>query len=264
MMAEFEGLTEAELLDVASALRSGRLAMPISALSLQRYCLASAAAAAAGRIQQLVQEGLKPEHLALMLEILASGRRQSTALKDRVELVWTGPEAPGTLNRDTSVVVRELFSTAQEHVLVAGYAVYQGCQVFRALAGRMDQKPALKVQMFLNAERRRSDTSKDSEILLRFAHEFKAKQWPGKRLPEVYYDPRALAPEAGKRASLHAKCIVVDHKVAFVSSANFTEAAQIRNIEVGALIRSEVFAGRLAQQFEGLAAAGMVLRVAGI
>ena len=52
------------------------------------------------------------------------------------------------------------------------------------------------------------------------------------------------------RASLHAKCVVVDKELAFVSSANFTEAAQTKNIEVGVTLRSAAFAKRLAEHFE--------------
>lgn len=44
-------------------------------------------------------------------------------------LVMSGPEAPGVANRDTRVVVRELFANAQVSVLVAGYAIYQGKSV---------------------------------------------------------------------------------------------------------------------------------------
>jgi phosphatidylserine/phosphatidylglycerophosphate/cardiolipin synthase-like enzyme len=80
-------------------------------------------------------------------------------------------------------------------------------------------------------------------------------------LPELYYDPRSLDQEAVKRSSLHAKCIVVDRQVALVTSANFTEAAQTRNIEVGALIRWERFAVKLAEHFETLAEAGLLRRL---
>jgi phosphatidylserine/phosphatidylglycerophosphate/cardiolipin synthase-like enzyme len=55
--------------------------------------------------------------------------------------------------------------------------------------------------------------------------------------------------------------VVVDRQVAFVSSANFTEAAHARNIEAGVLIRSPQFASRLALHFEALAAAGILLRI---
>jgi len=62
-------------------------------------------------------------------------------------------------------------------------------------------------------------------------------------LAEFYYDSRSLNAAAAPMA-LHAKCIVVDRRELFVSSANFTEAAQRRNIEVGVLVRS----GSLARQ----------------
>lgn len=81
---------------------------------------------------------------------------------------------------------------------------------------------------------------------------------PRTRVPEIYYDPRALERDPARRASLHAKCIVVDREHAFISSANFTEAAQVRNIEVGVLIRSRLLASRLADHFEGLVMLGLL------
>jgi phosphatidylserine/phosphatidylglycerophosphate/cardiolipin synthase-like enzyme len=178
-----------------------------------------------------------------------------------VDLVWTGPEAPGIANRDTAVVVRELFANANEYVLVAGYAIHQGREVFRALADQMKQVPELKVRMFLDVHRRHRDTTQGPEQIREFAHRFKTVEWPGSRLPEVYYDPRSLEMDNSKRASMHAKCIVIDCKMAFVSSANFTEAAQVRNIEVGALIQLGSFAARLVEHFEALTEAGLLRRL---
>ena len=48
-----------------------------------------------------------------------------------------------------------------------------------------------------------------------------------------------------------------------MSSANFTEAAQVRNIEVGVLVHSRLLASRLADHFEGLVAAGLLKPVPG-
>ena len=82
-------------------------------------------------------------------------------------------------------------------------------------------------------------------------------QWPkDKRQPEVYFDPRAVDLNSQKKACLHAKCIVVDRKDVFVSSANFTEAAQERNLEVGLLIHSPSLAERVVGHFESLVAEG--------
>jgi phosphatidylserine/phosphatidylglycerophosphate/cardiolipin synthase-like enzyme len=117
--------------------------------------------------------------------------------------------------------------------------------------------------MFLDVHRPHLDSSAATEILLRFVHRFREKEWPGKRLPEVYYDPRSLEAELDKRSSLHAKCIVIDRKIAFVSSANFTEAAHARNIEVGTLVHSERFADQVVHHFESLVDAGILLPIPG-
>ena len=51
-------------------------------------------------------------------------------------------------------------------------------------------------------------------------------------------------------SSLHPKCVVIDEGKALVTSANFTEAAQIRNIEAGVFIRDPGFACSLVRQSE--------------
>ena len=51
---------------------------------------------------------------------------------------------------------------------------------------------------------------------------------------------------------------MIDSERSLVSSANFTEAAQLRNIEVGVLIRSRGFAERLTHHFESLATRGLL------
>ena len=71
--------------------------------------------------------------------------------------------------------------------------------------------------------------------------------------PALYYDPRPLLEE---RANLHAKCIVVDDRVALVTSANFTDRGQHRNIEVGMVIRDVAFARRLVGQFKNAMTGG--------
>ena len=138
-----------------------------------------------------------------------------------------------------------------QSVLVAGYAVYQGQKVFQALADRMLAVPSLKVRLFLDIQRPQGDTSAASEIILRFARQFRIAQWPNERpLPQVFFDPRSLDSSSQKRACLHAKAVVVDSRSVFISSANFTEAAQQRNIEVGILANSESLAHRLTAFFD--------------
>lgn len=109
------------------------------------------------------------------------------------------------------------------------------------------------------------DDTSNSELLRRFADSFCSEDWPGRRFPQVFYDPRSLVPLGGSpKASLHAKCVVVDDERAFVTSANLTEAAQERNIEAGVLIRDPVFARSLRYQFEILVSKALLKRVPGI
>jgi phosphatidylserine/phosphatidylglycerophosphate/cardiolipin synthase-like enzyme len=71
---------------------------------------------------------------------------------------------------------------------------------------------------------------------------FLRESWPfGEPRPRLYYDKRALV--AGPPwCSLDAKCVVVNGRTAFVSSANFTQRGEERNIEVGVLIGDVSFA----------------------
>jgi phosphatidylserine/phosphatidylglycerophosphate/cardiolipin synthase-like enzyme len=80
--------------------------------------------------------------------------------------------------------------------------------------------------------------------------------------PELYYDPRTASP-GPPWASLHAKCIVVDDERSLITSANFTDRGQTRNIEAGVLIEDAAFAAELAGQWRQLVSEGLVRRYNG-
>jgi len=114
--------------------------------------------------------------------------------------------------------------------------------------------------MFLDVTRKQSDTSSVDALIARFVHQFKTSQWPnGMPLPNVYCCGQPIN-QNGKPGSLHAKCIVVDGKHVFVSSANFTEAAQERNIEFGLLVQSVALADRLCRFFDALLDVGYFVK----
>jgi phosphatidylserine/phosphatidylglycerophosphate/cardiolipin synthase-like enzyme len=157
-----------------------------------------------------------------------------------------------------------MFARAKSSIIIAGYAVYQGKRIFKELCERIDALSNLRVRMFLNITRPYQNEQPDAELLDSFARSFIENDWPGLRRPEVFYDPRELSTDSTNRAALHAKCVVVDNAEAFVTSANFTEAAQERNIEVGVLVRIPSFSRALAEQFENLVNHGQLRRVRGI
>jgi phosphatidylserine/phosphatidylglycerophosphate/cardiolipin synthase-like enzyme len=258
----FTKLSTIDLQTVIAALRSGRLCSPYTGLQVARFVPVAISGFVRTAFLELEASGFSGEQIATALSLVAADRMCGRTNELTIDLVTTGPEAPGISNRDTSVVVRELFAHAKQSVLVVGYAVFQGQQVFRALADRMVEHPDLEVRLFLDIKRGQGDTTAADQLVRQFAHEFRAKMWPADRpLPAVFYDPRSLSLNKFKRTSLHAKCVVVDRQVVFVSSANFTEAAQERNIEVGLLSRSATLAERVSGHFESLVTTGALLRI---
>ena len=146
-------LTIEDLRQLSGALRSGRLGPPVTPILLRRYVPDSLVDRIASELQQRIGDGMQPRHIADLIDVVTQDRLQRPVAEDLIDLVWTGPEAAGIVNRDTGVVVRELFQNARESVLVAGYAVYQGHMIFKTLADRMDESPQLNVQMFLDVQR---------------------------------------------------------------------------------------------------------------
>lgn len=244
----------------AAGLRSGQLGHALSRMALARVAQCSETLSAA--LLQLDSEGLVPAHMALLLDIAADAADARTKGAMSADLVWTGPEGPTSRSRDTAVVVEELFANAQRHVLVSSFVVQQGDVVFKPLATRMEQIPDLKVRLFLHIPRKPRDTRDESELLREFAGRF-VEQWPWPQRPELYYDPRTVSIDRAAAATWHAKCVLVDEDLVFVSSANFTEWAQQRNVEAGVLLKNRHFAGQLLQQFEGLIQAKQVRRLPG-
>jgi len=258
MTAGWDALCAAELREIAASLRSGRLSMPVSGLALQGSCDRDQAEWLATALAGMSADA---GTMATFLELLAAERERVDVAVRAVELVWTGPAVEGEHCRDTGAVVRELFSSARRSVLVAGYAIHRGREVFATLADRMACVPELNVRMIVDIPRRHGDTTIDIDLVHRYATDFRQRNWPGCRMPEVLYDPRSLLIDQAVRSSMHAKCLVIDAQVALVTSANFTSAAQTKNIEVGTLIRHPGFSAQLQRRFDELVRLGMFKRL---
>jgi hypothetical protein len=244
---------------ISAALRAGRLAVPLSKLSLRRVS-PSCTEAAVTELVRLSNDGLHATHLALLVEAMADA--VESRLNSNAELVWTGPEASVAHSRDTFAVVSELFKAAKRSVLVSTFVIQRPEVVFKGLADRMVEIPELRVQMFVHVGRKLRDTRYDAEILREFSREL-TDRWPGPRRPFLYYHPASLSDDAATRATWHAKAVVVDDELSFVTSANFTEWAHERNVEAGVLIRDANFARQLRQQFDSLVESRVVLEVPG-
>ena len=233
---------------LVTALEAGLIGLPCTEPALRSALGAreglSDVAAALGELARL---GLSGRACAAFIQ--AVDEVQVRQLKP--DLVWSGPEVAGLHARDTRRVYEELLGSAEHSVWASSYAYFDGPRAFEVLAKRMDAVQGLTVNLFLNIQRKRGDTSAADELVRRFADRFWGTDWPGAARPAVFYDPRALEPN-GPGGVLHAKAVVADDEAVFVTSANLTEAAWDRNIEIGLLVRDRALAASLVCHFRGL------------
>jgi hypothetical protein len=117
---------------------------------------------------------------------------EQTSRMPKPDLVWSGPEVPGTSARDTRRVYEELLGSALRSVWVSSYVYFDGPRAFEVLARRMDEIPGLRVTLLLNIQRRRGDTTAASDLVRRFGERFWGTDWPGRAKPQVFYDPRSV------------------------------------------------------------------------
>ena len=239
---------------LASAVETGMVAEPYSLAALRSTLGATHAdeqlLAALREMQRL---GIAGSAAATMIRTIAEVARRST----KPDLVWSGPEVPGLHARDTRRVFDELLSTAQRSIWASTYAFFDGPRVFAGLCRRMEACQTLEVTLLLNIERRRGDTTAPEQLVRRFADRFWSTDWPGECRPRVFYDPRALEAERPSGV-LHAKALVADDELVLVTSANLTEAALDRNIELGLLVRDRALAASVSRHFRVLIEKGLL------
>lgn len=246
----------AVLLDVPShlrqrlvrALETSQLGAPYSEMAV-RNALGGANDAGGVReeLQRLHDRGINGTAVAYAIKLAA----EAESSVSRPDLVWSGPEVRGLHARDTRPVFEELVGGAQTSLWISSFTYWEGPKAFELLARQMDQKPGLQTTLLLNITRDWRDATPADELVRRFTDELWNKGWPGARRPDVFYDPRSLLPGRDK-AVLHAKAVVADDSVAFITSANLTEKAFDENIEVGVLSRDRALAMSLSKHFRVL------------
>jgi phosphatidylserine/phosphatidylglycerophosphate/cardiolipin synthase-like enzyme len=239
---------------LAMALESGSLTLPCSVTSLRSVLGISEGG------EGVVTVLLELERLGVPRSTTAAWIHDIEAASSRIpkpDLVWTGPEVPGLHARDTRRVYEELLGSAEHSVWASTYVFFDGPKAFEVLARRMDARSELRVTLLLNIQRKKGDTTAADQVVRRFADRFWRTEWPGSTRPSVYYDPRALEQD-GLGGVLHAKGVVTDDKVVFVTSANLTEAAFDRNFELGLLVRDHALALSVSSHFRGLIDRGLL------
>lgn len=263
-------IATADLTAVLDAVVRGDLRPPFTPTTLQ--------ACGFGHLVQPLQPylDLNAPALSAVVEVVLAERHHRRAPK--LTLVWTGDDPGVSHSRHTRIVLAELFAKARQHVLVAGYSFDTGDH-FAALHGSMVAHGVTAdffvdihqlVERLKGAARAAGlnwgllstplDNARDALERGRAAVAlFYQLMWPmGEPRPTLYFDPRTA--ERGNLVSMHAKCVVIDHEYTLITSANFTNRGQTRNLEAGVAIEDRMFAASLERQWGNLVDGGVVGR----
>lgn len=244
-----------QLRDLLGLLRAAS-SLVFNVHTLQQLFGGTEGAVVAEALKGLGAQGWTARQLAAAVDAVITNRELQNRFS--YDLVLSGPEVPGIPTRSTHAVLHALISEAKSEVVLVGYVIHNATSLLLPLASKMQADSAFDVWCCLDIKRGKNDTSEGHSLVQRFKNEFENELWPWNPKPRVYYDPRSLADWGTTRSSLHAKCVIVDRKVAFVTSANFTDAAQHRNIEAGVLSRDTKFASKLHSYFHGLRNEGVL------
>lgn len=268
-----KGLSEiasSDLVTLGALLAAGKLRPPLSKLALSHSGL--------GHLHEHLTPiaALPAESIVACIQVALAEREWGKGAG--LELVWSGSDSGQSFAQYTGQIIQELIDGAQSTITIAGYSFDHGAILFGALQRAMTER-SIKARFFLDIsqlearlaqqlgkERRRvrltplrsaQKTSPEA-----YAHAvidlFRELHLSQRGLePELFYDPRTADPKS--YASMHAKCVIVDHERALITSANFTDRGQRRNIEVGVRIRDAHFGKQLEQQWNNLVASKDVL-----
>lgn len=157
------------------------------------------------------------------------------------ELLWTGPELPTPVRRIDQVLY-DLINSAQERILLVTFAASHIGHLNRVLENAL--KRGVEVRLVLEFEEA-SGGQLSFDALRAFSLRVKDRAL-------IYYWPKNARNQSssGRTGKLHAKCAVVDDRV-LISSANLTDDAFNRNMELGMLSEGEL-AHRVWEHFSEL------------
>lgn len=194
----------------------------------------------------LARDAVGAENEAIGLALAAARERERAARTQQVSVVWTGPDTAAIPVRRTEQALLELIGGARRRLIVVSFAVYKVPEVAASLIACAERGCEVAVVL-------ESETESGGKVSFEMS---RALGSDVAKHATLYTWPAELRPETGggKRASLHAKCAVADGERLLVSSANLTEYAFTKNIELGLLVEGGDAPGRVQQHFDALIA----------
>ncbi len=151
-----------------------------------------------------------------------------------MDLVWTGPDVPGSISRLTSEIVADLVDQARSEVLLISYAMHNEPTLTAAITRAVAREVFVQVLCERTADNPGFRGSSVPFPQLRI----RRLCWPAEQRPPG--------------ASMHAKALVIDRATALIGSANVTGTAMLRNIECGILTDDARIAAEIAESVDSL------------
>jgi cardiolipin synthase C len=195
---------------------------------------------------------------ALALALRAAGQVHAKAERQRPSLVVSGPFDFSAPTRFTRSAALEVVATASKSLLIVSFATHGMAELVDELHSAADR--GVSIDCVFERSRKGGGTltgqRSSGEVVfgsLRDRAEF--WQWSG--------DQRKRERDTSRdsRAALHAKIISADARTALVSSANLTNRAYTRNLEIGVILRDPELVKQLDEHFHRLMDNGTLKRM---
>jgi len=186
-----------------------------------------AEAALAAAFGALGDEGLAP-----VLQGFAAARAAGSA---DLRAVWSGPTFAGDGDH-TTAAVSHLIDEATEDVFASTYSATPDSDFVKALWKAIAR--GVSTTILLDPSVKQGQTA---AMLQKRLHGAKFLTYES---------------TTGEYVAQHSKVVLIDASIAFVTSANFSDAGAHRNLEAGVIVRDADFASKMRQRFRELAAVG--------
>lgn len=208
------------------------------------YCL--------GRVLDLASTQMSWEALSWSLRTTDAAYRRWQA-DEQIELLWSGPIPANQIPaRRIDQALYDLIADAKREVLLMTFAAAKVSRLADALVKAVSRE--VHVKLILEFERS-SEGQLSFDALKAFPSALvsaaKVYHWP--------IEKRGRNP-AGRPGKLHAKVAIVDD-MALISSANLTDDAFNRNLEIGVMIGSNRLRDPLTRHIAGLVRSGHLVEV---
>jgi len=157
-----------------------------------------------------------------------------------VELVWTGPSNGIVPIRHTAQILKGLIDESKKRLFLVSFVAYNIVPILDAVQRAIER--GVDVSILLEQSKEHGGSlDMDSVLMIR------------KKLPSVrIYEWDRTHSEAFVSGRVHAKCAAADGRLAFITSANLTEAALERNMELGVFFNGGDVPAHLQKHLESL------------